>query len=171
MAKSEGLKRLLWTKGLNEYGVIPMTILPRGAFMRPEPKEGSFWVGISDDLGRPFELEEDPRAEENFYNLGVLPVLSAYFPVFEEVPYDGAWAGHYDISIDGLPVVYEPYESDLIVACGTSGSGIMKADAIGRVAASLALGQDEAELFDGSVFPVDWIGVRNRLSERELLII
>ena len=170
-ARSEGLKRLLHVRGLNRENLMPMTILPKGAFIRPEPREESFWVGLSDDLGRPFELEEPPRPEERFYTLGVLPVLSAYIPEFDEMPYDGSWAGHYDITMDGLPIIYEPYDSDLVVACGTSGSGIMKADAIGRVAASLALGLEEAELYGGERIPVKWLGVANRISERELLVI
>ncbi len=170
-ASTEALRRLLYTRGFNGEGVLPFTILPRDVFIRPEPREEAFWVGLSDNMGRPFELEEPPVPEESYYTLGVHPVLTTYLPQFSERYPDTAWAGHYDISPDGLPVVYEPYESDLIVACGTSGSGIMKGDAIGRVAASLTLGMEEAELADGSSIPVSWLGIQGRMSERELLII
>jgi len=170
-AASEKLEAMLNARGFNEYGIMPFTLLPRGVYIRPEPRERAFWVGVSDDLGRPFELEEPPALEENFYTLGILPVLSTYVPELAGAYPSGGWAGHYDITPDGLPVVYEPYESDLIVACGTSGSGIMKGDAVGRVAASLALGMDEAELASGLSMPVRWLGVQGRMAERELLII
>ncbi len=170
-ASSEELRRMLRAHGFNEEGIMPFTILPRGVYIRPEPREEAFWVSLSDELGRPFQLEEPPAVEEQYYTLGILPVLSLYFPQFGEIYPSGGWAGHYDITPDGLPVVYEPFDSDLIVACGTSGSGIMKGDAVGRVAASLALGLEEAELGDGSVMPVEWLGVQGRMAERELLII
>jgi FAD-dependent oxidoreductase domain-containing protein 1 len=170
-ASTEPLKRILFSRGFNEYGVMPFTILPRGIYLRPEPREEAFWVSLSDDLGRPFRLEEPPTVEEEFYTMGIHPVLSLYMPAFADASPAAGWAGHYDITPDGLPVVYEPYESGLIVACGTSGSGIMKGDAVGRVAASLALGLDEAELADGTSIPVAWLGVQGRKAERELLII
>jgi FAD-dependent oxidoreductase domain-containing protein 1 len=47
----------------------------------------------------------------------------------------------------------------------------MKGDAIGRVAASIALGLEEAELADGSTMPVRWLGVQGRMAELELLIL
>ncbi|MEB2836319.1 MAG: FAD-binding oxidoreductase [Desulfurococcales archaeon] len=170
-ASTGELSQILHARGFNAEGVMPFTILPRDVLIRPEPREEAFWIGLSDNLGRPFKLEEPPAPEEHYYTLGILPVLSAYMPAFEGLYPETSWAGHYDMSPDGLPVVYEPFDSDLIVACGTSGSGIMKGDAIGRVAASLALGLEEAELADGSTMPVAWLGVQGRMAERELLII
>ncbi len=164
-------RALLHARGFNRYDVMPMTILPRGLYVRPEPSEGAFWVGISDDLGRPYRLEEPPVAEEEFYTLSIHPLLSLYLPQFEDAYPHASWAGHYDISFDAQPVVYEPYSSDLIVAAGTSGSGIMKADAIGRVAASLALGLEEAELYGGESMPVKWLGIEGRRVEEEKLVI
>lgn len=162
---------ILKAQGLNRYNVAPMTILPKGVYLRPEPSEGTFWIGMSDNLGRPYRLEDPPRPEEEFYTLSILPVLSLYFPQFQDTYPQAAWAGHYDISFDSQPIVYEPYNSDLIVAAGTSGSGIMKADAIGRVAASLALGLEEAELYGGESIPVKWLGIEGRLLEEEKLVI
>jgi glycine/D-amino acid oxidase-like deaminating enzyme len=172
VVKADGERaRVLRARGLNRYGIAPMTILPKGVYMRPEPGEGTFWVGVSDNLGRPYKLEEPPHPEEDFYTLSILPVLSLYFPQFQDAYPQAAWAGHYDISFDSQPIVYEPYDSDLIVAAGTSGSGIMKADAIGRVAASLALGMEEAELYGGEAIPVKWLGIEGRLLEEEKLVI
>lgn len=171
-ATREPLRRILYARSLNAYGISPMIILPRKTYMRPVPGEESFWVGVSDDLGRPFELEDwDPRPEPEFYVRGVLPVISLYFPQFQELYPHAMWAGYYDYSPDGLPIVYEPYDSDLIVSCGTSGSGIMKADAIGRITASLALGLEEAELYTGETIEVKLLGVRERTSGAEKLII
>jgi len=171
-ASKEPLRRVLHARGLNPYNVAPMIILPKKAYMRPVPGEESFWVGLSDDLGRPFELEDwEPRAELDFYVRGVLPIVSLYFPQVQELYPHAMWAGYYDYSPDGLPIVYEPYDSNLIVSCGTSGSGIMKADAIGRITASLALGLEEAELYTGESIEVKLLGLRERVSGAEKLII
>jgi len=105
--------------------------------VRPNPLENTFWVGMSDELGRPFALEENSQPEERFYTYGIIPVLGTYLPQFQLRYPDAAWAEHYDMSFDGLPIVYEPYESDLVIAAGTSGSSVMKGDSIGRVAAAL----------------------------------
>ena len=171
-ASKEPLRRVLYARGFNSYNVAPMIILPRKAYIRPVPEEGSFWTGVSDDLGRPFELEDwDPRPEPEFYVKGVLPVISLYFPPFQEHYPHAMWAGYYDYSFDGLPVVYEPYESDLVISCGTSGSGIMKADAIGRITASLTLGLEEAELYTGETIKVKLLGLKERVTGAEKLVI
>ena len=169
--KSDGLKRMLYARGLNRHGLSPMIVFPRKAYARPEPGEGGFWVGMSDDLGRPFMLDEDPAPEEDFYFYSLLPVLSLYKPEFHDATVTASWAGNYDISFDGLPIIFEAYESDLIVSCGTSGSGIMKADSIGRITASLALGMEEAELYDEEVVKTGWLGLEKRRVEQEKLII
>ncbi len=164
-------RKMLFARGFNSEGVSPMLIFPNGAYMRPAPEENSYWTGYSDELGRPFELEEDPVPEHNFYLYGIHPMISLYAPAFEGSTPSSSWAGHYDLSFDGMPVIYEPFESDLIVSAGTSGSGILKGDAIGLITASLAVGKDEAEFIDGEVIKVRWLGLRERLHEREYMII
>jgi glycine/D-amino acid oxidase-like deaminating enzyme len=57
-ALKEPLRRVLYAKGFNRYNVAPMLILPRKAYMRPVPEEGSFWTGVSDDLDRPLSLPQ-----------------------------------------------------------------------------------------------------------------
>ncbi len=171
-AAREPLKSTLHARGFNAYGISPFIILPKKAYMRPVPSEESYWVGVSDELGRPFELEDlEPRAEPEFYVRGVLPILSIYFPEFQKLYPHAMWAGYYDYSPDGLPIIYEPYESDLIISCGTSGSGIMKGDAIGRITAALALGLEEAELYTGETLKVESLGLKNRVSGSEKLVI
>ncbi|MCE4600253.1 MAG: FAD-binding oxidoreductase [Desulfurococcales archaeon] len=164
-------RKVLYAKGFNKYGAAPMTILPNMAYLRPTPEEGSFWAGYSDDLGRPFKLEEDPVAEESYYIYTIHPLVTVYFPQFEGARPTSMWAGHYDLSPDKQPVVCEYNGSDLVISAGTSGSGILKADAIGRVTAGVALGWDEVELFDGSMFKVKWLSYIERHIEREYLVI
>ncbi len=170
-AKTPEQEKVLRAKGFNKYGVSPMLIFPHMAYMRPAPEENSFWTGYSDELGRPFTLEEEPVAEEQFYTYTIHPLITLYLPQFEGAMPHSMWAGHYDMSPDGQPVVFEAYNSDLIVSAGTSGSGIMKADAIGRVTASLALGMEEAELYGGEIMKVAWLGYEERLVEKERLVI
>ncbi len=169
--KSNSLKAMLYARGLNRHGISPMIVFPRKAYARPEPGEGGYWVGMSDDLGRPFTLDEDPAPEEDFYVYSVLPILSLYKPEFQDATVSASWAGNYDISFDGLPIIFEAYGSDLIVSCGTSGSGIMKADSIGRITAALALGMDEVELYDGETVKTSWLGLEDRRVEQEKLVI
>jgi sulfur relay (sulfurtransferase) DsrF/TusC family protein len=54
---------------------------------------------------------------------------------------------------------------------GTSGSGIMKADAIGRIAATRNLDFEEVELFDNTKFHVSNLSLKKRKVDAEELII
>ena len=170
-ASTEGLKRLLHSEGFNEDGVAPFILLPRGIYIRPVPEEESFWTGGSTRLGHPIQWEPEPQPEPWVYEYGVAPVLRSYIPAFEDAPgYDAAWAGFYDTSIDARPVVHSPAEG-LVVAGGTSGSGIMKADAVGRAAAALALGREEARLHGGFRVELRELGLWERRLEQEQLVI
>ena len=62
-------------------------------------------------------------------------------------------------------------EHDLVVVGGGSGSGIMKADAIGRIASAAYAGEEYATLFGGDKFRVSDLGLRNRKVEAEKLVI
>jgi glycine/D-amino acid oxidase-like deaminating enzyme len=170
-AKSPALKQLLFTEGFNSVGCIPFTILPEPkVLIRPFPNEGVFWLGYADDFPRAFKLEDDPQPEKNFYQYGIYQVLVKYFPQFRDCRPTNAFAGLYEINtLDGQPIVFE--ENDLIVVGGASGSGIMKADAIGRVAAALYNGEEYATLFNGRKFKVSDLSLKNRKVEPEKLII
>ncbi|KSW12095.1 hypothetical protein CF15_04815 [Pyrodictium occultum] len=163
------LRRLLHAEGFNSLGLAPFILLPKGVYIRPAPEDNAFWVGASDHLGRPFSWEPDPQPEEHFYEYGIYPVLHNYLPAFENARPSSAWAGFYDISIDGQPVVLS--EPGLVAAAGTSGSGIMKADAVGRIAASLALGKKRAALYGGEEVDASILGTRSRRVEEERLVI
>ncbi len=169
--KDPRLGGLMETKGLNDEGALPLTVLPRaGVYLKGEVSEGSVWVGCADDLGRSFGLEDDPQPEEEYYTNNLYHILVKYFPCFGDVRPVNMWAGQYAInSFDGIPVV-EPAPGMIYVGAA-SGSGIMKCDALGRIAAALYAGEGEAELFGGRRFRVADIGVRHREVEREGFII
>lgn len=170
-AKTQDLQQLLFTKGFNSVGCIPFTILPKPrVFIRPFPNEKVFWLGHADDFPRAFKLEEEPRPEKRFYQYGIYQVLVKYFPQFKDCKPSSAFAGLYEINtLDGQPVIFE--ENDLIVVGGASGSGIMKADAIGRIAAALYRNEKFTVLYDDKKFRVSDLSLRNRCVEPETLVI
>lgn len=160
--RSPKIEALLNTKGFNEHNTMPFTILPRaGVLMRPEPAERGFWIGGADELGRPFMFEEDPQAERDYYTYSIYPILSKYFPQFRDVAPTNMWAGQYDVNtLDANPHVFE--EASAILAVGLSGSGIMKADAVGRTVAALHARKEYAELYGGRKIKVSRLGVAER---------
>lgn len=166
---------LLKTQGFNESGTLPVTILPRaGIFVRPvregAGKKAGFWIGAADNLGRPFAFEENPQPEREYFARSIRPVLSKYFPQFEGVEPRGMWAGEYDINtFDANPCIFE--ESGLIVVAGMSGSGIMKADAVGRITSALFDGRSHAELYGGREIRVSRLGVRERDVDHERFVL
>jgi glycine/D-amino acid oxidase-like deaminating enzyme len=170
-AKTSFLKKLLFTKGFNSVGCLPFTILPNPrVFIRPFPDECVFWLGYADEFPRAFKLEEDPQPEKNFYQYGIYQVLVKYFPQFKDRRPSSAFAGFYEINtLDRQPVVFE--ENNLIVVGGASGSGIMKADAIGRIAAALYSGEEYAVLYGDRKFKVSDISLKYRHVEAENLVI
>ena len=72
-------------------------------------------------------------------------------------------------TIDGNPYVFEKY--GLIVISGCSGSGIMKADAIGRIVDALYRRKGEAELYGNVKFRVSDLGIEKRNVENEEFMI
>jgi len=169
--KDPRLKGLLEVKELNEYGALPLTILPKsGVYLKAELTEGSLWLGCADNLGRSFGLEEDPQPEEEYYTNNVYHVLVKYFPCFQDVRPMNMWAGQYAInSFDETPVIAPA--PGMIYVGAASGSGIMKSDSLGRIAAALYAGKEEAELFGGRRFRVTDLGIHERNVEKEAFII
>ncbi len=170
-AKGASLKQLLLTQGFNSVGCMPFTILPNPKILvRPFPNEGVFWLGYADDFPRAFKMEDDPQPEKNFYQYGIYQVLVKYFPQFKDCRPTSAFAGLYEINtVDGQPVIFE--ENGLIVVGGASGSGIMKADSIGRIAAALYDEKEFAVLHGDRQFRVSDLGLAKRCVEPEKLII
>jgi FAD-dependent oxidoreductase domain-containing protein 1 len=167
------LQELLFTKGFSDTGFIPFTILPSGGvYVRGVPEEKSFWIGCADEVGRAYKYameEEDYNGERVYYENSVYPVLSKYFPAFANVRPGNMWAGDYAYTVDAIPLVYE--HSGVLVVTGASGSGIMKADAIARIADALFRGEPEVTLFGGRTMPADSLGLTNRKVEVESVLI
>jgi glycine/D-amino acid oxidase-like deaminating enzyme len=167
------LEELLFTKKFSEAGFIPFTILPSGGvYFRGVPEEKSFWVGCGDKVGRAYKYsmeEDDYNAERAYYEQSVYPVLIKYFPAFANIRPTNMWAGDYAYSVDAIPLVYE--HSGVIVVTGASGSGIMKADAIARMADALYRGEKDAQLFGGRTIPAGSLGLTHRKVEIESVII
>jgi glycine/D-amino acid oxidase-like deaminating enzyme len=170
-ASTEALKKLLFTKEFTNAGCLPFTIFPKpSAYIRPAPEEDAFWLAYADEFPRAFKIEDNPEPEENFYSYGLYQVLVKYFPQFTGCQPFSAFAGLYEInSIDGQPLIFE--ENGLIVVGGASGSGIMKADAIGRIAEALYRGEEYTLLYGDRKFKVSDLGLKKRNVEPEKLVI
>jgi glycine/D-amino acid oxidase-like deaminating enzyme len=170
-AKTEALRKLLLSKEFTDAGCLPFTILPKpSAYIRPAPEEDALWLAYADEFPRAFKIEDDPEPEENYYRYGLYQVIVKYFPQFKDCQPFSAFAGLYEInSIDGQPLIFE--ENGLIVAGGASGSGILKADAMGRITAALCNGDDYAVLYGEKKFKVSDLGLKNRSVEPEKLVI
>lgn len=170
-AKTEGLKKLLTCKEFTKAGCLPFTILPKpSAYIRPAPEEGALWLAYADEFPRAFKLEDEPEPEENYYTYGLYQVMVKYFPQFTDCQPFSAFAGLYEVnSIDGQPVIFE--ENNLMVVGGASGSGILKADSIGRIAGALYNGEEYANLYGDRKFKVSDLGLKHRSVEPEKLVI
>ncbi|MCW3984945.1 MAG: FAD-binding oxidoreductase [Candidatus Bathyarchaeota archaeon] len=170
-ASTTELRQLLNVEGFNAENCMPFTILPEPAvYIKPALEENAFWLSYGDHFPRAFKLEDDPQPEENFYRYGIYQVVTKYFPQFLGAQPYGSWAGQYALNtIDGQPVIFE--ENDLLVVGSCSGSGNMKGDALGRIAAALYMGEEHANLFGNKEFKVDDLGIAKRNVEPEKLII
>jgi FAD-dependent oxidoreductase domain-containing protein 1 len=166
------LKSILGAKGFNKFNLLPFTILPRGVYLRPVRQEESFWVGCADKLNRPFkyvQTEDDWKSENTYFEQSMYPVLSKYMPAFRDIRPASGWAGAYAYSYDAVPYVYK--EAGMIFATGDSGSGIMKADALGRMVDALYRGEKATTLHDGVKIDTDTLSVSNRKVEKEEVLI
>jgi len=169
--KDPKLRRLVGAKGFNKDGVVPFTILPKaGVYFKPEVSEESLWVGCADNIGRAFELEDDPQPELSYYTGNLYYELVKYFPCFKDVQPVNMFAGQYALnSIDKIPYIFE--EAGMIYVGAGSGSGVMKCDALGRIAAALYSGEKEAVLYGGRTFRVSNISAKERKVEKETFVI
>jgi FAD-dependent oxidoreductase domain-containing protein 1 len=168
------LRNLLFTKGFNDFGVLPFIILPKCAiYVKPVRFGEQFWIGCDYEASKEFvNLPDfDPAAytpEVSYYDNDVYPVLSSYLPSFQDQSPSSSWAGLIAYNtIDYLPYVFQ--NENLIVIGGDSGSGIMKADSLGRIVDSLyRQGPDsEASLFGNVSYSVSKLGVKKRSVELE----
>jgi glycine/D-amino acid oxidase-like deaminating enzyme len=168
---SNSLKKLLHNADFSNAGCLPFTVLAEpSVYLRPNPEAELFSIGYADEFPRAFKIEEHPKPEIDFYKYGLYPVLSKYLPQFEKAESSGGFAGLYEINtLDEHPVIFEDH--DVIVVGGGSGSGIMKADAIGRIAAAVYADEDYVNLYGDRTFKVSDLSLKNRQVEPEKLVI
>ena len=170
-ANTDALRKLLFCREFSNAGCLPFTILPKpSAYIRPAPEEDALWLAYADEFPRAFKVEDNPEPEENYYRFGLYQVMVKYFPQLTDCQPFSAFAGLYEINtIDGQPLIFE--ENGLMVAGGASGSGILKADAMGRIATALYNGEEYALLYGDKKFKVSDLGLKNRSIEPEKLVI
>ena len=148
----------------------PAIILPAGGvYIKLILDRNILVFGCADDLGQPF-LMSDPEPDPLYFSKAIEPVISHYFPLLKDYELSLKWAGYYAYHWPDMNPVIESV-ANLTWVSGTSGSGIMKADALGRIAAAKLLGYEEALLADGEKFKVSRLSLRNRDVEMEDLII
>jgi len=180
---------LAWTAPVTPLGSdtgtgrMPFLILPTGAALKPVFRQRRLWVEL-EDTSHPIGTLENPGrdgtldynmarlADPSSYATDVLPAVTPYLPRLGTTAarLESSWGGYYHFSPDGHPVVVEqPY--GVIFAGGDSGSGIMKADSIGRLVAAAHAGRREAKLFTGDSYRVDRLSLahRNLADERIIL--
>lgn len=163
---------------------FPFLILPTGALLKPIFPQHQMWVGYEDSVAHPIGTREDPgrtgRLDYRMAEMGdrdsfatdVLPAVTPYLPKFETngVRLESSWGGYYSFSPEGLPVLTEePF--GVIFVGGDSGSGVMKADSIGRLVAAKFEGKSEARLFSGASYPLNRLSLDHRSFEEEKIIL
>jgi glycine/D-amino acid oxidase-like deaminating enzyme len=80
------------------------------------------------------------------------------------------WAGYYSYNtIDKTPYIFRSL--NLIISTGTSGSGILKGDAIGRVTASVYDRSEKTKLYNGLEVETEKLGVEGRNIDKESIIL
>jgi len=151
---------------------IPILILPTGGvYIKPVLQNSLIMVGSANELGNPFQMDTNPpTAEEGYFKNAIEPVLNHYFPQLKDYNLFSKWAGYYAYYWPDKNPVIEKI-SNIQWVSGTSGSGIMKADAIGRITAGRSLNLEEIELFDETKFQVADLSLKKRKVDAEELII
>ncbi|MBY8999812.1 MAG: FAD-binding oxidoreductase [Candidatus Heimdallarchaeota archaeon] len=180
------LAGLLDNEHFNEERTIPFMIFPiHGIYVKPVKYNNSVWIGGGSTIGHPYVMScpdsytpgenplDDTQADPRDYEYDQYLILSEYLPVLKDQPLTNQWSGFYAINtIDKNPVVFKPagIESLIIVTSG-SGSGIMKSDAVGRIADALYRGKEFAELYGGKKFKVSRLGLIARDIDKEYFVI
>lgn len=139
-------------------GNFPMLFDSSGIWVRPE---GDGYIG-----GIQPPAEKDPDADGDFEPHHELfeelfwPLLAARIPAMEELRLHRAWAGHYEVNtLDHNGVVGAHDElSNLIMATGFSGHGVMHAPAVGRGVAELVT---TGEFRSIDMTPLGWGRIRS----------
>jgi glycine/D-amino acid oxidase-like deaminating enzyme len=149
---------------------VPAMILPAGGtYVKPILHRNLMILGLAESIGQPYDIS-DPSFDLEYFEKAIGPVISHYFPGLVEYELKMKWAGYYAYHWpDKNPVVER--EENIFWTSGTSGSGIMKADGIGRITASKVLGRETAEMYDSSIIRVSDLSLRNRNVGMERFVI
>ncbi len=163
---------------------FPFVILPSGATLKPIFPQRHIWIGGVDTVAHPIGTREDPGrdgrldfdsaalGDREAFGTDFLPSVSPYLPRFDTsgVRLENTWGGYYTFSPDGLPVLTEePY--GVIFVGGDSGSGVMKADSLGRLVAATCAGRSEARLYSGESYRCDRLSLQHRAVAPERIIL
>ncbi len=152
------------------HDLTPALILPTaGIYVKPIPQQNILLLGCADDLGQPYHMD-NPMPDERFYQNAIQPIISQYFPKLRQQKPQLKWAGYYSYHLPDKHPIIEKI-ANITWVCGTSGSGIMKADAIGRITSARALNQPTTLLMDNSTFQNNVVSLNNRAVPNEQLII
>lgn len=173
-AKSTALKNLMYNPNFSKQGVLPFVILPKsGCYIKAVDEEGEFWVACEDDFNRPYyntpeKTLDDLKAEPDYYQKNVYPIIRKYFPEFENLAPENMWAGYYSMhTADSIPFLFA--QNGMIICGGGSGSGIMKGDSMGRLVDAMYREGEHAEalLYPDRRYPIDKLSFRYRNVEIE----
>jgi glycine/D-amino acid oxidase-like deaminating enzyme len=180
------LANFLDNEHFNGEKTTPFLIFPvHGIHLKPVKYNNSIWIGGGSLIGKPYIItnpdeittEENPlndtQANDRNYEFDRYLILAEYLPVLKDLQLTNSWAGFYAINtIDKNPVVFKAKGiKGLQVVTSGSGSGIMKADAIGRIATALYNNHEHAELYGGIKFKVSRLGLENRNVDKEDFVI
>lgn len=175
-ADTQQLRGLLRAKGFSSQDCMPLTFvdcLPDAGVsfhILPRPKEDGFWASCTSPFVREFRLENEPMANKKVYEFGINWILPEYFPQFSNSRIRNSWGGQYEFnSLDGQPVIFEV--NDLIVVGAASGSGLQKADAMGRIASSVYANEEYAELYGGEKVKVGDLSISHRKIDPETFVL
>ena len=153
-----------------KHDFTPALILPTaGIYVKPIPQQKILLLGCADDLGQPYQMD-NPEPDEIFYQNAIRPILSQYFPTLGHQKPQLKWAGYYSYHLPDKHPIIEKI-ANITWVCGTSGSGIMKADAIGRITSARVRNQSTTLLMDNSTFQNNILSLSNRSVPNEHLII
>ncbi|MEM4384337.1 MAG: FAD-binding oxidoreductase [Candidatus Caldarchaeum sp.] len=168
VVSAEGELHKLLTNTWDGGRPMPMMFFPNGLYIVPRISDKAFWVSLTDEFGRGFGLDDEP--EPSYYIDNVYPPLVKYYPQFLNARASSMWAGTYSMNyLDGNPLIFRFL--NCLVVTGASGSGVMKSDAIGRIAEAALFGKEYAILHGGVKFEVSRLGVENRRVDKEYFIL
>jgi len=184
--QNSGLSNFLDNEYFNEEKTTPFLIFPvHGIHVKPVKYNNSIWIGGGSVIGKPFIISDldniaksdnpldDKEANASDYEFDRYLILSEYIPALKNLPLTNSWAGFYAMNtIDKNPVIFKPDGiNGLLVVTAGSGSGIMKSDAIGRIADALYRSKEYVELYGGTSFKVSRLGLKNRDVDKEYFVI